>query len=110
MRADLTTPDFEAVDYTQTYPTWEEGINTAMLDLMSRLCYTHSEDIPVDSSFRNFGKRDENGIPMKTNGDRLNIPTIEKHIEDMEYYAFDMEKRVHMEMTLRDQAKAVIET
>ena len=110
MRSDLTTPDFEAVDYTKTYPTWEEGINTAMLDLMSRLCYTHSEDIPENSPFRNFGKRDEIGIAMKTDGDRLNIPTLEKHMEDLEYYAFDMEKRVHIEMTLRDQAKAVIET
>ena len=31
-------------------------------------------------------------------------------MEDMECYAFDMEKRVKIEMTLRDQAKAVINT
>ena len=38
------------------------------------------------------------------------VGDVSKHIEDMEYYALDMEKRVHMEMKLRDQAKAVIET
>ena len=110
MRGDPTTPNFEPVDYSKIYPTWQEGVNTAMFDLMSRLCYIHHEDIPEDSFFRIRGRRDEIGAPVVTMGSRLNVPTLEKHMEDMECYTFDMERRVKIEMTLRDQAKAVINT
>ena len=110
MRGDPTTPNFEPVDYSKTYPTWQEGINTAMFDLMSRLCYIHHEEIPEDSFFHICGRRDEIGVPVVTTGTRRNLPTLEKHMEDMECYTFDLEKRVNIEMTLRDQAKAVINT
>ena len=105
-----STPNFEPVHYSKTYPTWQEGINTAIFDLMSRLCYIHHEEIPEDSFFHICGRRDEIGVPVVTTGTRLNLPTLEKHMEDMECYTFDLEKRVKIEMTLRDQAKAVINT
>ena len=52
MLADPTVPHFEAVDRTETYPTWREGVDIAMMDLLSRLCHTYVDYLPAESTFR----------------------------------------------------------
>ena len=108
MLADPTNSQFETLDFSKTYPSWKEGVNSAMLYLLSRMCYAYYDDLPVDSQFRMFGRRDDDGTPMVTVGDRSNISLLKKHMEDMEFYAEELEYRRHMEMTVGDQAKAVL--
>jgi hypothetical protein len=108
MLADPTAPHFEAVDSTGIYPTWREGVDIAMMELLSRLCHTYGDYLDADSTFRDFGKRRENGVSTKTAGNRLNISTAEKHFEDTEFHANNLAQRVHIEMTFADHARAVI--
>ena len=90
MLADPTNSQLESLDFSKTYPSWKEGVNSAMLYLLSRMCYAYYDDLPVDSQFRNFGRRDEDGTSMVTIGDGSNIPILKKHIEDLEYYAEEL--------------------
>lgn len=99
--ADNTT---ETTIYTGTYPDWDGGVPMALKYALARICHDHHDEFPVGSVFRVFGRRDEDGDAMYTEG--VVLPTYEKHLEDMEDYAVGMEGYLAEEMKACKEAKA----
>ena len=108
MTPDPTMPDFEPVDYVTYYPEWIEGVNIAMVDLMARLCYKYRNNLPPESPFRAFGKRDAHGLSMAHTGNRLDLPLVNKTFEDLDYLINCLTRRVQQTYDVVDHAQAVI--
>jgi chromosome segregation ATPase len=87
------------------YPGWETGVRMAMEEALAR-CDMYSKDISkMDTSFRQFGRRNSEGWAMRTPGLREGLPWTEIQLEDMESYAFSLEHLLCIEMDAMDDAK-----
>jgi hypothetical protein len=84
-------PDTEDITYTMEYPDWNKGADMAMLGALSRLCYTYRHEIPPESPFCHFARRDaeENHVVFVDN--RVDLPLHTLHMQDMESHVLDVE-------------------
>lgn len=101
-------PNSKNLSYTGIYISWQRGVDIAMHEALSRMCNLYKDKLKANSVFREFGKRDAQGEAVVTPGNRNEMFVIEKHLEDLEIHAVHMEELLDNEMTVNNQAKAII--
>ena len=110
MIADPANPEEENRTKIGLYTSWDKGIDIAMYDMLSRMCYLHHDKLTEDSNFRYLGKRNEEGQALVTGGDRTHMNWAEKHFEDLEIHVMNLEDLVDMKAEEANLAQAVVQT
>ena len=82
---------------------------SATQEALARICETYFEMLPQTSPYRNFGKRNAEGLPCYSDGDREHMSLMQVHLEDMELLSHRTETILRAEMGVLDQAKELIE-
>lgn len=99
----------EPILYTKVYTTWETGLLLATREILSRICAKYYEMLPLNSIYREFGRRNANGLPYWSDEDRKKMRAMELHLEDLEVVAHRTETVLRAEMRSVDRAKELIE-
>ena len=99
----------EPIIFTKEYTTWETGLLLATQEALARICETYFDMLPQTSPYRNFGKRNAEGLPCYSDGDREHMSLMQVHLEDMELLSHRTETILRAEMGVLDQAKELIE-
>jgi hypothetical protein len=81
----------------------------AMQETLACVINMHGESVDEESSYQFFGRRNLNGIPMRTPGSCANLPWIEIQFQDMETHASNMEKMLRTEMYNLDWSKKILQ-
>ena len=105
----LTNPDIQGLDYSRRYVSWDEGVDMAMHEALSRLCNLHHHRLPHDSAFHEFGRRDGNGEAVVAPGNRNEMPIYGRYVEDLEIKDVQMGKLLDMEAAENEHAHAVVQ-
>ena len=99
----------EPIIFRKEYTTWETGLLLAMHEALARICETYYELLPQTSPYRVFGRRDAEGLPYYSDGDREHMGLMQIHLEDLELLAHRTETILRADMGVLDQAKELIE-
>jgi hypothetical protein len=103
-------PPTETMVYARRYPSWEIGVVMVMQEALARICETHSKEIfDLDMPFHIFGRRNSEGWPMKTPGNRATVPWTEIQLEDMEAHVYIIEHLLLAEMDATDNARDLLQ-
>jgi hypothetical protein len=98
------------VVYARRYSSWELGVVMAMQEALARVCKTYSKEIfNLGMPFHLFGRRNSEGWPMRTPGNRATVPWSEIQFEDMEGHIYNLEHALHAEMDAIDDAKDLLQ-
>jgi hypothetical protein len=81
----------------------------AMQEALAHICETYSKEIfNLGMPFHLFGRRNSEGWPMRTPGNRAIVPWTEIQFEDMEGRICSLEHTLHAEMDAIDDAKDLL--
>ena len=81
----------------------------AMQEALARICDIYSESMPEGSSCYIFGRRNQDGMPVRTAGDRLGLRWSEIQFEDLEGHVYNLEEMLRTEMEELDWAKGLLQ-
>ncbi|CAM0881272.1 unnamed protein product [Alopecurus aequalis] len=107
---DPSKPNTKQACYTTYCPDWDTGLDMAMHEAMSRLTHLYFEELPHDSLFRRFGKRNCHGVALHTVVERRGMDPTLLQFQDLECYTYKLEEILEKEMIENDEAKAIVET
>ena len=93
--------------YVQKYIDWNTGLEMAMHDAMSRICYRYNAALPSDS-FRQFGRRTADGTPIWYVHGRKRMTPCAYQLMQMQSLTSDMEDMILFEVQKNDNALARI--
>jgi hypothetical protein len=91
-------PYTEDIIYTMEYPNWNKGADMAMLGALSRICYTYRNEMPPESPFRHFARRDAEENPVMFVDNRVDLPMHTLHMQDMGIHILDVENTLREEI------------
>lgn len=101
---DIVDGVVQLITYRGIYPSWNGGLVMAIKYAMARLCHDYRDQIPEDSIYRDFGRRNEEGEAVWIeDGDKTRM---QKHVEDLEAYATGMEALMQWFMLQSEEARA----
>jgi hypothetical protein len=110
IKGNTIEPPTETMVYARRYPSWEIGMVMAMEEALARICETYSKEIfDLGTPFHLFGRRNSEGCPMRTPGNRAMVPWIEVQLEDMEGHVYNLEHLLLAEMDTMDNAKNLLQ-
>jgi hypothetical protein len=101
-------PYTEDIIYTMEYPNWNKGADMAMLGALSRLCYTYRNEMPPESPFRHFARRDAEENPVMFVDNRVDLPMHTLHMQDMGIHILDVQNMLREEIAENAQSNMVI--
>lgn len=94
----------DVITYQNLYPSWEIGVVMAMKFALARLCNEYHHQLPEDSVFLDFGRRDEEGETTNANKEEKTI--LRKHVEDLEDYAVEVERHLRGKTQALEEERA----
>jgi hypothetical protein len=81
----------------------------AMEEALARICEMYSKEIfDLGTPFHLFERRNSQGWPMRTPGNRATVPWTEIQLEDMEAHVYNIEHLLLAKMDAIDNAKDLL--
>ena len=108
IRGRLISPMTEDIVYVKKYNDWNGGLEMAMHDAMSRLCYMYKIVLPSDS-FRQFGRRTADGVPIWYLNGKEKMTPCAFQLMEMEGLTANMEDMISFEMEMNDNARITMQ-
>jgi hypothetical protein len=96
-------PDYsdEPLAYTEDYPDWVYSVEVAMQGAIARVCHKYRTSIPLDSPFRQFGTRREDGRVFFRHGDSQTLTL--SYLHEREVGSRKMEQMLRAQVDVMDE-------
>ena len=94
--------------YVKKYNDWNGGLEMAMYDAMSRLCYMYKTVLPSDF-FHQFGRHTADGVPIWYLNGKEKMTPCAFQLMEMEGLTANMEDMISFEMEMTDNARITIQ-